>query len=151
MLRKLGGFDLRQLIIIGENSYITQSLARVLSDELSCSASIFKNVDSWKRSPYTQCEAFIVVDTPTSLGLLSCSEVVSQLRQLDDDAPIIVISDSDATANVTESIRCGARGYIPTSTTLDEALEAIRLVLSGGAVAWADIVLPGYRPNKGNG
>ena len=57
----------------------------------------------------------------------------------------------DAAANITESLRCGARGYIPTSRTLNEALEAIRLVLSGNVVARADIVLPGHRPAKGNG
>ena len=122
----------------------------MLSDELLCSAHIFKNVDSWIRSPYTQCAAFIIVDTSTSLGLLSCSEVVSQLKHLGDDAPIIVISDVDVAINIAESIRCGARGYIPTSTTLDKALEAIRLVLSGGIFAPADIVLPRHRPDKGN-
>ena len=122
----------------------------MLSDELLCSAHIFKNVDSWIRSPYTQCAAFIIVDTSTSLGLLSCGEVVSQLKHLGDDAPIIVISDVDVAINITEIIRCGARGYIPTNTTLDKALEAIRLVLSGGVFAPADIVLPGHRPNKGN-
>ena len=141
---------MRPLIIIGEQFYITQSIARVLSGELSCPVHLFRSVDSWKQSLYTQCLAFVVVDVSTSLGLFSCCEVVSQLKHLSNDVPIIVISDVDASATVEENFRCGARGYISTSTTLHKALEAVRLVLSGGTFAPGGTVLPDHRSNKGN-
>ena len=131
---------MRPLIIIGKTYYFTQSIARVLSDEFSCFVHIFKNVESWKRSPYKRCAAFIVVDVSNSLGISSCSEEVYQLRCLRDDTPIIVISDVDDAANIIENIRCGARGYIPTSMPLGAALEVIRLVISGGV----------FRPNNGH-
>ena len=134
------GLHLRPLIIIGKTYYFTQSMARVLSDEFLCFVHIFMNVESWKRSPYKRCAALIIIDVSNSLGILSCSEEVSQLRCLRDDAPIIVISDVDDAANIMENIRCGARGYIPTSMPLGAALEVIRLVLSGGV----------FRPNKGD-
>ncbi len=141
---------MRPLIIIGEISYITESLARVFSDELLCSVHLFNNIDDWRRSPHTQCVAFIVVDTPARLDLSNCHEVVSQIKCLGDDSPIIVISDVVSAMRVAMNFSRGARGYISTSAPLDEVLAAIRLVLSGGVFVPADIVLPGLRPGEGN-
>ena len=96
---------MRPIIIIGKISYVTESLARVFSDELSCSVHIFNNIDNWGRSPYTQCAAFIVVDIPARLGLSNCDEIVSQLKRLRSDghSPIIVISDVDSPINAMKS------------------------------------------------
>ncbi len=141
---------MRPIIIIGEISYVTESLARVFSDELSCPVHLFNNIDNWRRSPYTQCSAFMVVDTPARSAPSNFLEVVSQIKRLADDSPIIVISDVDSPMNVAKSFACGARGYIPTSATLDEALAAIRLVLSGGVFAPADIVPPDQPQGKGD-
>ena len=135
---------MRPLIIIGETYYVTESIARVFSNELSCSVHLFRDVYSWKRSPYVQCLAFIVVDVSASLRLFSCHEVVSQLMVLGNGAPIIVISDVDTPANIENSIRHGASGYISTSTTLPEALEAIRFVLSGGIFVPGGTALLGH-------
>ena len=150
LLRELGGSILGPLIIIGEISYITESLARVFSDELLCSVHLFDNVDNWRHSPYTQCAAFIVVDTPAPLELSNSHEVVSQIKCLVDDLPIIVISDVVSAMRVAMNFSRGARGYISTSATLDEALAAIRTVLSGGVFVPANIVLPDQRPGESN-
>ena len=144
MLCNLGGPNLRPLIIIGETYYVTESIGCAFRNELSCSVHIFKDVYSWKRSPYVQCLAFIVVDASASLGLYSCHEVVSQLRDLGNGAPIIVISDVDTPANIENSIRHGASGYISTSTTLREALEAVRFVLSDGIFVPGGTALLGH-------
>lgn len=141
---------MRPIIVIGEISYVTESLARVFSDELLCPVRLFNNIDNWRRSAYTQCAAFIVVDTPVRSKPSNFLEIVSQIKLFDDDSPIIVISDVDSPANVTNSFACGARGYIPTSATLDEALAAIRLVLSGGVFAPANIVPPDQPRGKGD-
>jgi DNA-binding NarL/FixJ family response regulator len=141
---------LRPIIIIGEISYITESLARVFSKELLCPVHLFNNIDSWRRSPYTQCAGFIVVDSPARSEPSNCHEIVSQIKRLDDDSPIIVISDVVSAIRVAMNFGRGARGYISTSATLDEALAAIRLVLSGGVFVPADIVLPGQRPGEGD-
>jgi DNA-binding NarL/FixJ family response regulator len=144
----MGGSSLRPIIVIGEISYVTESLARVFSDELLCSVHLFNGIDNWRRSPYTQTSAFIVVDTTARSDLSNCNEIVSQLKRLGDDSPTIVISDVDSPVNVAKSFACGARGYIPTSATLDEVLAAIRLVLSGGVFAPAGIVPPDLRQGK---
>jgi DNA-binding NarL/FixJ family response regulator len=150
LLRELGGSILRPIIIIGEISYITESFARVFSDELLCSVHLFNNIDDWRRSPYTQCAAFIVVDAPARLDLSNCHDVVWQIKSLGDDSPIIVISDVVSAMRVAMNFSRGARGYISTGATLDETLAAIRLVLSGGVFVPANIALPGHRPGESN-
>lgn len=141
---------MQPIIIIGEISYITESLARVFSDELLCSVHLFNNIDNWRRSPYTKCTAFIVVDTPARLELSNCPEIVSQIKCFGDGSPIIVISDVVSAMRVAMNFSRGARGYISTSAPLDEVLAAIRLVLSGGVFVPANIVLPGQRPGESN-
>jgi DNA-binding NarL/FixJ family response regulator len=111
---------------------------------------LFNNVDNWKRSPHTQCAAFIVVDTPTRVELSNCHEIVSQIKCLVDDSPIIVISDVVSATRVAINFSRGARGYISTSSKLDEALAAIRHVIAGGVFVPAEIVLPGSRPCEDN-
>ena len=103
----MGGFSLRPIIVIGEISYFTESLARVFSDELLCSAHLFNGIDNWRCSPYTQTTAFIVVDTTARSDLSNCNEIVSQLKRLGDDSPTIVISDVDCPVNVAKSFACG--------------------------------------------
>ncbi len=149
LLCELGGSNLRPIIIIGEISYITESLARVFSNELSCSVHLFNNIDNWRRSPYTQCAAFMVVDAPARSELSNCHEIVSQIKGFGDDSPIIVISDVVSAIRVAMNFSRGARGYISTSATLDEALAAIRLVLSGGVSVPADIVPPDQPQGEG--
>lgn len=46
--------------------------------------------------------------------------------------PIIIVSDAEDVDHILSALDSGARGYIPTSVTLDVAVEAMRLVEAGG-------------------
>lgn len=48
------------------------------------------------------------------------------------DTPVVVLSASEDSAHVREAIDCGARGYLPKSTTESILFGALQLVLSGG-------------------
>jgi len=55
------------------------------------------------------------------------------LKKLLEIAPVIVLSEVDGPDAIFEAFESGARGYIPTaSTTLELAIEIIRLVRAGG-------------------
>ena len=49
-----------------------------------------------------------------------------------DDIPIIVLADQSSTEDVAEALRCGVRGYIPTTLHPSIAIEVLRLVHAGG-------------------
>lgn len=58
---------------------------------------------------------------------------LSMLLRSFPSVPIILLSDIDGAADyIVEALERGARGYIPTSSTLNIALEAMRLVRAGG-------------------
>ncbi len=58
---------------------------------------------------------------------------LSMLLRLFPSVPIILLSDIDGAADyIVEALERGVRGYIPTSSTLSIALEAMRLVRAGG-------------------
>ncbi len=56
------------------------------------------------------------------------------LQRLYPGAPVVLLSDIDQLGQVQKAFARGARGYIPTtSTTLEIAVEVIRLVRAGGS------------------
>jgi DNA-binding NarL/FixJ family response regulator len=46
--------------------------------------------------------------------------------------PVVVVADSEGLDHVIAALESGARGYIPTSVTLDVAVEAMHLIRAGG-------------------
>lgn len=51
------------------------------------------------------------------------------------DVPVVIISDAEDMEHVVSGLEGGARGYIPTSVTLDVAVGAMHLVEAGGTFA----------------
>jgi DNA-binding NarL/FixJ family response regulator len=63
-------------------------------------------------------------------------EHLACLNKLLKIAPVIILSDVDCPESIVEAFERGARGYIPTaSTTVELAIEIIRLVRAGGTFA----------------
>jgi DNA-binding NarL/FixJ family response regulator len=54
------------------------------------------------------------------------------LRKHCPDAPVVVVSASDARDDILAALNCGAAGYIPKSSPGKVMLRALELVLSGG-------------------
>jgi DNA-binding NarL/FixJ family response regulator len=60
-------------------------------------------------------------------------ERLASVRQVLPIAPVIILCDVDCLDSITAAFESGARGYIPTaSTTLELAIEIMRLVRAGG-------------------
>lgn len=72
---------------------------------------------------------------------------LSLLNQNKAGAPVVIISDSEDTSSVVSILKSGVRGYIPTSVTLNVALEAMRLVGAGGTFAPTSILLHASEPS----
>ncbi|MEJ6571446.1 MAG: response regulator transcription factor [Akkermansiaceae bacterium] len=61
-------------------------------------------------------------------------EALPHFRAAMPSASIIVLTQSDAEADVLRAITLGASGYLLKSATLDQLTEGIRTVMDGGAV-----------------
>lgn len=57
---------------------------------------------------------------------------LSQLTRAFPSAPIILLSEGEGTDRILAALRRGARGYIPTSASLEIAIGAMHVVWAGG-------------------
>jgi len=58
-------------------------------------------------------------------------EALSEIRKSYGNSPVVVLSGEDSPKKVTTAIDGGAMGFIPKSSTPEELIEALRLVLAG--------------------
>lgn len=67
-------------------------------------------------------------------------ERIKQVIQSSDPAPLIILADTDDVAQILAAFEYGARGYIPSSVSVEVCVEAINLALAGGVFVPANTV-----------
>lgn len=135
------------IVLIEPRTLIRECLARCIGAVPGHSVTSFPNVERWLRVPE---------DVPASLILFSVSSE-SKIAAEEQDAedltrafgmrPTVIISDTDDIDEVSSAIERGARGFIPTSLSLDVMIEALRLVRAGGVFVPASSLIPTLRLN----
>jgi DNA-binding NarL/FixJ family response regulator len=91
-------------------------------------------------------------DLPPPALVLFCNPTLSDTavesaRELEllyracESVPLVLISDSEDVDDILLALQSGARGYVPTSLTLDVAVGAIHLVEAGGIFAPANCLV----------
>lgn len=70
-----------------------------------------------------------------------CARSIGSIRESSPDARIAIISDREESADILAAFRCGANGYIPTSTEPFVALQALSFVLAGGSFFPPNVLL----------
>src|ERR1700730_15766763 len=92
----------------------------------------FGSLAEWRDSTKKKIlkPAVIIYFAPAGIGLMMRSEF-EQLEALAPHIPIIVISDTASSDEITRVIDYGARGYIPTDMPYHLAVEAVRFVEAG--------------------
>ncbi|CCE99828.1 response regulator transcription factor [Sinorhizobium fredii] len=125
----------RHLVIIDGRALWRDSLARnIAADNPDEPILTFESSEEWRR----QREE----GTPPSAILLNIAD-----RKVDDPAveeeitilasefapvPVIVLADREDLTQIVKALECGAKGYIPSSVSVDVCIEAISLSLAGG-------------------
>ncbi len=140
------------IVIVERREIIKNCLERCISEELGYPVVSFSTFESWRESADKVRAMLIVVSV---MGALSCAaqdrdcELVRKLCQMENSPPVVVLADPEDIDYVSNSLRSGVRGYVPAASTLTVAIEAIRLVLLGGAfVPAATLLAEGTREVK---
>ena len=123
------------IVIIERRALIRECLARCIGDEFGCDVAAFPDVESWQKISSDLGASLIVVSIVGGSNTLEdghSDDVIRQVSLSETSAPIIVLSDAEDIDYVTDSLRHGVRGHIPTATTLNVAIKAMQLVLVGG-------------------
>jgi DNA-binding NarL/FixJ family response regulator len=93
----------------------------------------FSSMDEWRRSQddYPPLAAILL-----SVGGRKVAEpaIAEEIKKLSSEfaAPVIVLADADDLPQMMKALEYGAKGYIPSSVSIDICIEAIALSLAGG-------------------
>jgi DNA-binding NarL/FixJ family response regulator len=125
----------RSIIVIDQRVLIRDCLTRCLNAANDNQIAIaFASVPEWLEAAASCPPANVIVLCVPSVGRADAQIERDLLLLLSkgDGTPAVVLTDSDGPDHVIAALNSGARGYVPTSVTLDVAVEAVRLVEAGG-------------------
>jgi DNA-binding NarL/FixJ family response regulator len=124
----------RSLLIIDDRALDRQCLAYCISaHKMDMDVLAFGSVDEWerKRHDYPPLAAVLLNIGGKKIGDPGVSEEVTRLSSA-FEAPVIVLADADDLPQIMKALECGAKGYIPSSVSIDVCIEAIALSMAGG-------------------
>jgi DNA-binding NarL/FixJ family response regulator len=137
------------IVVIEQRLLIRDCLVKCLREiDLGCPVLAFATISEWLEGGTHYLPILILVSLqPNNTDDSEIHQNLSLLNGNNAGAPVVIISDSEDTSQVISALKCGARGYIPTSVTLNVALEAMRLVGAGGTFAPTSALLDTRAPS----
>lgn len=129
------------IVIVGKQFLFVQCLASCLCASLGAKTSTFPDLESWLGSSSTAQATQIVFCKLSDLGGLEGQKRSALFTEVASRLPTVVIADAEDLDQVLLAIEAGARGYIPTSLSIDIVVEAIRLIAAGGIFVPASSVV----------
>lgn len=122
------------IAILDENAFARDCLARCLREiERDYVIWTFENVEQWQRFDREGRASIVLL---CSVGPKATEQSfrrdLAAVKAVEPEARCIIMSDSENPDQMLDAVEHGASGYIPSSISLDVAVEAIRLVRAGG-------------------
>ena len=136
-----------RIVIIDRRQLVGRCLATSLSEaDKNTAFEVYADIASWKRQKsVTQTSVVVLCRPDGNLSTTEWAEVTRELTLLQgeiDAPPVAVISDGENLDQIVRIIKLGVKGYIPTTTSVDVALQALQLVQAGGVYIPAECLLP---------
>lgn len=134
------------IVVINGRQLHADAMVRSIIDSAGTSVIGYSSVESWLAHR----------DADVALALICVSGLTKEaeaqqlellLSSLGDAAPVVVLGDCETPEYIAEVVVKGARGYIPTSLSLDLAVKALFLVRVGGAFIPASCLRASQHPS----
>lgn len=134
------------IVVINGRQLHADAMVRSIIDSAGTSVIGYSSVESWLAHR----------DGDVALALICVSGLTKEaeaqqlellLSSLGDAAPVVVLGDRETPEYIAEVVVKGARGYIPTSLSLDLAVKALFLVRVGGAFIPASCLRASQHPS----
>ncbi len=129
------------VVIIETRALIRECLALCLQKKLGLPVLTYSDVNAWSQDPAGASACVIILSGLDRQVDGEQSELVRELSRWEKEVPVIVFSDNESRAHIANSLRSGAKGYIPSDTPLEVVAKAIKLVLVGGVFIPANALL----------
>lgn len=137
-------------ILIGDDHVLFREGLRRLLEQLRDNATFAEasNFDELLDMAASKDEAYDLVLTDLRMPGWPGFSGIGMLRDRQPNAKVVVVSASEAQADVREALENGAAGYIPKSSSVKIMLSALDLIFSGGVYVPATVLREGVEPDQ---
>jgi DNA-binding NarL/FixJ family response regulator len=133
------------VVIIEARALIRECLALSLQKKLELPVLTFPSVRRWSEDPACVSACVVILSGVDRHVESEQTALLRELSSWERDVPIVVFSDNENRNNIAASLRCGAKGYVPSDTPLEVAARAIKLVLVGGVFVPANVLVDAHQ------
>jgi DNA-binding NarL/FixJ family response regulator len=141
----VGADDASNVVVIEKRALVRECLARCLKHVSGHNVISFPTVENWLQVSDSIPVSLVVLCTAGKPRDPDTQREISLLSQSPNRPPTILLSDVEDPDQIVDALDKGARGYIPTSVSLEVAIEAMRLVRAGGMFVPASSLIAARR------
>ncbi|WP_413990058.1 DNA-binding response regulator [Labrys okinawensis] len=124
--------DMPHITILAEKLLFRQCLQACLSHAIpDMDVSGYSTLDEWINTGGMADIIIVIQSEIRNIGTTSF-EATGKMRSLAPSGQVIVISDVGSAQEISEALGVGANGIIPTSSSIDAILLAVKLLRRGG-------------------
>lgn len=138
------------IVIIERRALNRECLARCLAAASGQDVLAFSTIEEWLQVRDTIPASIIVLATALGPRVTDVRTQLSHVMRLANGTHVIVLSDVEDPDQIIQALHAGVRGYIPTSLSLNVAIESIHLVRAGGTFVPAGSLIAARRTKNGS-
>lgn len=120
------------IVIIEKRALIRDCLQRCFRQASDLDVIAVADVEAWSRLATHSSTAMVILSLAGTSKDTEAQRDIDRLMRDFASVPTIILADGDELDRIVSLLDSGARGYIPTTLSLDVAIEAVRLVRAGG-------------------
>lgn len=132
------------IALIENRLLVRDCISRTLKDYSKFRVISLPSVEKWIEAG-EEVAASLILWFISGLNESQIQQDIALLTKHHKAIPIILVSDADDLDRVIYALNEGARGYLPTSVSLEVAIEAIHLVNAGGTYVPASSLVAAHR------
>lgn len=129
------------VVIIECRALIRDCLAMCLQKKLALPVLTYPDIHAWGQDPAGASACVVILGELDKHLDGEQADLIQELSQWEKEIPVVIFSDNESRAQITASLRSGARGYIPSDTPLEIVARAIKLVLAGGVFVPPNVLM----------
>lgn len=140
------------VVIIEPRALLRDCLVNCFRSELGAVVMAYAAVDEWLSAGGGNSECAVVLSIGgQSRNAESIRVEMAKLTRLSSAITLVLLADTEEPDQIVSALKGGARGYIPTSSSLAIAIEAVRLVKAGGVYVPASSLVEANRQHEKSG
>ena len=125
----------KTLVIVDSKILDRECFAQsIIAHGIGMDVQAFDSINDWRRvkDEYPSLGAIVLnIGSARAADAAVASEVIRLVSEF-RNTPVVVLADNDELGQILKILEYGAKGYIPTSVSIDVCVEAIKLALAGG-------------------